>query len=152
VSDSINSSNNFGGFVEEYSFETGSLTINNIQNINGSFFSTIIYNVILSTPFPINTTQAYKSVSEPIIPVPTDSNTNYDYSRETAEVPSVNYGYSKFGWNTRTSLNNPVRGFSLGHSTSFTRNLSLPRRSSVLTNNVITIIPNTKTGSDINQK
>ena len=128
VSDSTNPSNNFAGFVEEYSIGTGSLTINNIQNINGSFISTVIYNVILSTPFPVNTTQAYKSVSEPIIPVPTVSNPNYDYPRETADVPSVNYGYSKLGWNTRMSLNNPVRGFSMGQSSSFSRNLSLPRR------------------------
>ena len=153
LSDSTNSSNNFAGFVEEYSFGTGSLTINNIQNINGTFELPVIYNVILSTPFPIQPTQAYKSVYEPIIPAhDTVSNPNHDYPRETAEVPSQNYGYSKFGWNTRTSLNNPVRGFSLGQSTSFTRHLSIPRRSSVLTNNVITIIPNTKTGSDIDQK
>ena len=128
VSESTNSSNNFSGFVEEYSFGTGSLTINNIQNINGSFISPVFYNVIINTPFPVNTTQAYKSVSVPIIPAPTVSNPNYDYPRETADVPSQNYGYSKLGWNTRTSLNNPVRGFSLGQSASFSRNLSLPRR------------------------
>ena len=141
VTSSTTSSNNFVGFVQDYSFGTGSLTINNIQNINGSFGSSVIYNVILSTPFPIQPTQAYKSVYNPIQPAPTQSYPNYanviNYASDQATYPSANYGYTKFGWNSRTSLNNPVRGFSLGHSTSFTTHLSLPRRISILTNNVI---------------
>jgi hypothetical protein len=45
--------------------------------------------------------------------------------------------YSKMKWNTKTSLNNPLRSFTvLGQSLSFTKNLILPRRVSVLTNNV----------------
>jgi hypothetical protein len=120
ISDSTNSSNNFAGFAEEYSFGTGLLIINNIQNINGSFVSPVIYNVSLSTPIPVNTTQAYKSVSVPIIPAPTAS-----YYPNDSQTP----GYAKFGWNSKTSLNNPVKGVSLGQSI---RAVSLPRRSSVL--------------------
>jgi hypothetical protein len=45
--------------------------------------------------------------------------------------------YSKMKWNTKTSLNNPLRPFTVsGQYLSFTKNLILPRRTSVLTNNV----------------
>ena len=136
-----NSSNSFSGYVQLYSFGTGQLTINNVQNINGSFVGSVVYNVILSTPFPIQPTIAYKNVYEPIQPAPVLSYPNYanviNYASDAATYPSANYGYTKFGWNSKTSLNNPVRGFSHGHNLSFTTHLSLPRRSSVLTNNII---------------
>jgi len=55
--------------------------------------------------------------------------------KKIPEPPIVTY--SKMKWNTKTSLNNPLRSFTvLGQSLSFTKNLILPRRVSVLTNNV----------------
>ena len=51
------------------------------------------------------------------------------------EPPVVTY--SKMKWNTKTSLNNPLRPFTVsGQSLSFTKTLTLPRRVGVLTNNV----------------
>lgn len=50
--------------------------------------------------------------------------------------PSV-VTYKKMKWNTKTSLNNPLRPFTVsGQQLSFTKTLILPRRVSVLTNNV----------------
>lgn len=156
LSDSTNSSNNFAGFVEEYSFGSGSLTINNIQNINGTFELPAIYYVVLRTPVPIQPTLGYKNVYVPVQSAPTISYPDYtkviNYASDQATYPSVNYGYKRLGFNSRATLNNPVRGFSVGQSTSFTNNLSIPRRNSILTNNVITIIPNSKNGSDIIEK
>lgn len=45
--------------------------------------------------------------------------------------------YSKMKWNTKTSLNNPIRPFTMtAQNLIFTKNLILPRRVSVLTNNI----------------
>lgn len=45
--------------------------------------------------------------------------------------------YSKMKWNSKTAMNNPLRPFTVsGQSLSFTKTLMLPRRTSVLTNNV----------------
>jgi hypothetical protein len=132
VSSSTNSNNSFAGIVEEYGFGTGLLTISSLQNITGAFVDTVIYIVSLSTPFPIYPTQAYKSVYVPIQPAPPQPYPDYtnviNYASDQATYPSANYGYKKFGFNSRTSLNNPVRGFSLGHATCFTNNFCLARK------------------------
>ena len=40
-------------------------------------------------------------------------------------------------WNSKTSLNNPLRPFTVsGQQLSFTKNIMLPRRVTVMTNNV----------------
>ena len=45
--------------------------------------------------------------------------------------------YSKMKWNTKTSLNNPLRPFTVSsQSLSFTKTLMLPRRVGILTNNI----------------
>jgi hypothetical protein len=50
--------------------------------------------------------------------------------------PSV-VTYKKMKWNSKTSLNNPLRPFTVsGQQLSFTKNIMLPRRVTVMTNNV----------------
>ena len=45
ISNQNNSTNNFNGNVSSYNTTTGTLIINNITNINGTFSSSVIYNV-----------------------------------------------------------------------------------------------------------
>lgn len=72
------------------------------------------------------------TVFEPIIQKNENIQTNPSIIPQPANVT-----YSKMKWNTRTSLSNPPRPFSVtGQHINFTKNLILPRRSTILTSNV----------------
>jgi hypothetical protein len=79
----------------------------------------------------MNDYNEFKKVYEPIKPI----DTSFIEYPQIPQPPLVTY--SKMKWNTKTSLNNPHRSFTVsGQQLSFTKTLSLPRRFSVLTNNV----------------
>ena len=58
--------------------------------------------------------------------------------KKYAEIPQPPVvTYSKMKWNTKTSLNNPYRPLNMSaQNLIFTKNLILPRRTTILTNNV----------------
>jgi hypothetical protein len=47
VVDSVTPANRFEGYVSSYNKGTGAITINNIKNIEGTFGTTVVYNVNL---------------------------------------------------------------------------------------------------------